>query len=137
MIALDTTIPVRAIVREVQADGKTLKQQEEAQALLTSGEALFLPVTVMQELEWVLRGVYGLPRAEVHSVLSDLMHVEQVVIDRVTAIAEALEGYKKGLDFSDALQLAQSKHCQALARFDDRFRKGVAKLSLAPPVQRP
>ena len=70
-------------------------------------------------------------------MLSDLMHVEQVVIDRVTAIAEALEGYKKGLDFSDALQLAQSKHCQALARFDDRFRKGVAKLSLAPPVQRP
>ena len=91
----------------------------------------------MQELEWVLRGFYGLPRAEVHSVLSDLMHVEQVVVDRATAIAEALDGYEKGLDFSDALQLAQSKHCQALVSFDDRFRKGVAKLSLAPSVQRP
>ena len=70
-------------------------------------------------------------------MLSDLMHVEQVVIDRATAIAEALNGYEKGLGFSDGLQLAQSKHCQALASFDDRFRKGVAKLSLAPPVQRP
>ena len=137
MIALDTNILVRAIVHEAQADRKTLKQQVAAQALLTSGEALFLPVTVMQELEWVLRGVYGLPRAEVHSVLSDLLHVEQVVIDRATAIAEALEGYEKGLDFSDALHLAQSKRCQALASFDDRFRKSVVKLSLAPPVQRP
>ena len=137
MIALDTNILARAIVHEAEADVATQQQQEAAQALLTSGHALFLPVTVVQELEWVLRGVYELPRDQILSVIEDLLHIEHLVVDRAAAIAEAVEAYRQGLDFSDALHLAQSRHCDALASFDARFRKLAGKLNAQPSVQLP
>ncbi|KAA6187766.1 type II toxin-antitoxin system VapC family toxin [Thiohalocapsa marina] len=137
MIALDTNILARAIVHEAEADAVTQQQQTAAQALLTSGQTLFLPVTVVQELDWVLRGVYELPRDQVLSVIEDLLHIEHLVVDRAAAIAEAVEGYRQGLDFSDALHLAQSRHCDAMASFDARFRKRVVKLHMQPPVHIP
>lgn len=48
------------------------------------------------------------------------------------AIAEALEGYQRGLDFSDALHLAQSSHCAGIATFDKSFRKLAAELGQQP-----
>ena len=68
MIALDTNILARAIVVEQDADEATLLQQQRAKALLASGDTLFVPITVIQELEWVLRGAYDLPQAEIAAV---------------------------------------------------------------------
>lgn len=132
MISLDTNILARAIVDEPQADAATREQQAAAQALLSSGESLFVPITVVQELEWVLRGVYQLPRDQVLGVMADLLRVENMVVDRAVAIAEALAGYQRGLDFSDALHLAQSGHCAGIATFDKRFRKLAAELEQQP-----
>lgn len=137
MIALDTNILARAIVHEAEADAVTQQQQDAAQALLTSGQTLFLPVTVVQELEWVLRGLYELPRDQVLSVIEDLLQIEHLVVDRAAAIAEAVAGYRQGLDFSDALHLAQSRRCDAVASFDARFRKLAEKLQMQPPVHIP
>ena len=64
MIALDTNILARAIAEEADADAVTLRQQRQARALLSSGQPLFVPVTVVLELEWVLRGAYGMPVAD-------------------------------------------------------------------------
>jgi predicted nucleic-acid-binding protein len=50
MIALDTKVLARAIVEEADADAATLAQQQAARALLSAGQALFLPVTVIEEL---------------------------------------------------------------------------------------
>ena len=75
MIALDTNVLARAIVEEADADAATLAQQQAARALLSSGQALFLPVTVIEELEWVLRGVYDLPEAEIFEMVLDLFWV--------------------------------------------------------------
>ena len=137
MIGLDTNILARAIVHEAEADAATQQQQEAARALLTSGQTLFLPVTVLQELEWVLRGVYELPRDQVLSVMEDLLHIEHLVVDRAAAVAVAVEAYRHGLDFSDALHLAQSSHCDAMASFDARFSKLTGKLHMEPSVQVP
>lgn len=137
MIALDTNILARAIVHEAEADAETREQQEAAQALLISGQTLFLPVTVLQELEWVLRGVYELPRDQVLSVIEDLLHIEHLVVDRAAAVAAAVEAYRQGLDFSDALHLAQSRHCDAMVSFDARFRELAGKLHMQPTVQVP
>lgn len=137
MIALDTNILARAIVHEAEADSTTQQQQKAAQALLSSGQTLFLPVTVLQELEWVLRGVYDLPRDQILSVIEDLLHIEHLVVDRAAAIAEAVEACRQGLDFSDALHLAQSRHCAAMASFDARFHKLTGKLHMQPTVQVP
>jgi predicted nucleic-acid-binding protein len=134
MIALDTNILARAIIQEVDADEATLAQQQAARALLSSGEALFLPVTVIEELEWVLRGVYDLPVPEILSLLDDLLTIDNLVVDRAGAVAQAVEGYRHGMDFSDALHLAQAGHCRHLATFDARFRKLAKRLKLRPPV---
>jgi predicted nucleic-acid-binding protein len=134
VIALDTNILARAIVDEENADAATQAQQQRAQALLASGQALFIPVTVMEELEWVLRGVYAMPRDEVAAVFDDMLAVENLVLDRAAAIEQAVAWYRRGLDFSDALHLAQSGLCAGLATFDVRFAKAAQRLGLQPSV---
>jgi predicted nucleic-acid-binding protein len=134
VIALDTNILARAIVDEADADAATLAQQQAARALLSSGQALFLPVTVIEELEWVLRGVYDLPATDVLHLLEDLLAIDNLVVDRAAAVASAVEGCRQGMDFSDALHLAQAGHCDHLATFDARFRKLAERLKLQPPV---
>lgn len=134
MIALDTNILARAIVDEEYADAATQAQQQRAQSLLASGQALFIPVTVMEELEWVLRGVYEMPRDEVAAVFDDMLAVENLVLDRAAAIEQAVAWYRRGLDFSDALHLAQSGLCAGLATFDARFAKAAQRLDLQPSV---
>ena len=137
MIALDTNILARAIVSETDADDATLAQQQRAQALLSSGQDLFVPVTVVEELEWVLRGAYELPRNEIADVFDDMLAVENMVVDRAFAVEQAVAWYRGGLDFSDALHLAQSGLCSGLATFDSRFAKGARRLGLLPPIVAP
>ncbi len=137
MIALDTNILARAIVHEASPDVATQRQQDAAQALLASGQTLFLPVTVVQELEWVLRGVYELPRKQVIDVIEDLLIIENLVVDRAAAVTEAVEGTRQGMDFSDALHQAQSRHCDSMASFDARLGKLAQRLRTQPPIHHP
>jgi predicted nucleic-acid-binding protein len=134
MIALDTNILARAIVVEQDADEATLLQQQRAKALLASGDTLFVPITVIQELEWVLRGAYDLPQAEIADVLEDMLAIENFVVDRAAAVGQAVAWYRRGLDFSDALHLAQAGLCSRLASFDDRFVKRAGREGLQPAV---
>lgn len=137
MIALDTNILARAIAIEADADGDTMAQQRHAQALLSSGREMFVPVTVIEELEWVLRGVYEMSRDDVAAVLDDMLAVENITIDRATAVCQAVAWYRKGLDFADALHLAQAGLCSSMASFDARFAKTSRRLGLKPPVEMP
>ena len=54
MRALDTNVLVRALVQDDAAQGRR------AQACL-SAQPVYIPVTVILELEWVLRSRYGYP----------------------------------------------------------------------------
>ena len=137
MIALDTNILARAIAEEVVADAATLRQQQQPRALLSSGQAFFVPVTVVLELEWVLRGAYGMTSPDVAAVLEDLLAVEGLTIDRGAAVSQALQAYRAGMDLADALHLAQSGLCRGLATFDVRFVKAARRLGLKPIVQTP
>jgi predicted nucleic-acid-binding protein len=86
MITLDTNILSRAIVTEQDADEATRLQQERAQTLLGSDEELFVPITAIEELEWVLRGAYDVPRETVAELLDDMLAVENLVVDRAAAV---------------------------------------------------
>lgn len=134
MIALDTNVLTRAIAAEIDADAATKAQRKRAQALLSSGQQLFVPVTVIEELEWVLRGAYGMPPEDIAAVFEDMLAVDNLTIDRAAAVSQALTWYRQGLDFSDALHLAQSGLCSGLATFDTRFAKTARRLGLEPPV---
>lgn len=137
MIALDTNVLARAIAHEIDADAATKAQRKRAQTLLASDQQLFVPITVIEELEWVLRGAYGMPPADIAAVFEDMLAVENLTIDRAAAVSQALAGYRRGLDFSDALHLAQSGLCTGLASFDTRFVKTARKLGLEPEVSAP
>jgi predicted nucleic-acid-binding protein len=137
VIALDTNVLARAIAEELDADPATRRQQQQARDLLSSGQALFVPVTVVVELEWVLRGAYGMAADEIAGVLEDLLTVEGLTVDRAPALSQALKGYRAGMDLADALHLAQSGLCAALATFDARFIKAGRRLGLKPKVQLP
>ncbi len=137
MIALDTNVLVRAIASEPDADSATRAQVRKARALLSSGRDLFVPVTVVIELEWVLRSVYDMSREDMAAVLDDLLAVENITVDRASAVSHALNWYRQGLDFSDALHLAQSRLCVGLATFDTKFVTAARRLKLEPPVAAP
>lgn len=137
MIALDTNVLARAIAIETEADAATLAQQRHAQTLLSSGQDMFAPITVIEELEWVLRGIYEMPTGEIASVLEDMLAIENLTVDRATAVAQAVVWYQRGMDFSDALHLAQAGLCSSMASFDARFAKTGRRLGLIPPVEIP
>lgn len=52
-------------------------------------------------------------------------------MDRAAAVARAIEGYRRGLDFSDALHLALSAVCEDLATIDADPVKKPRRLGLA------
>ena len=137
MIALDTNVLARAIASEIDADAATRAQRKRAQALLSSGRQLFVPVTVIEELEWVLRGAYGMPPEDIAAVFEDMLVVDNLTVDRAAAVGQALSWYRQGVDFSDALHLAQSGLCDGLATFDARFAKTARRLGLTPEVSAP
>jgi len=137
VIALDTNVLARAIAAELDADAATKAQRKRAQALLSSGRQLFVPVTVIEELEWVLRGAYGMPSEDIAAVFEDMLAVETLTVDRAAAVSQAIAWYRRGLDFSDALHLAQSGLCEGLATFDTRFSKTARRLGLEPQVAAP
>lgn len=137
MIALDTNVLARAIVTEMDADVATLAQQRDARAFLSSGADLFVPVTVTQELEWVLRSAYDMPAGDIANLFDDLLAVDNIAVDRAAAVAQAIDGYRRGLDFSDSLHLALSAACESLASFDSGFVKTSRRLGLKPVVGAP
>jgi predicted nucleic-acid-binding protein len=137
MIALDTNVLARAIAAEIDSDAATKAQRKRAQALLSSGRQLFVPITVIEELEWVLRGAYGMPPDEIAALFEDMLAVENLTVDRVGAVSQAIAWYRRGLDFSDALHLAQSGLCTGLATFDNQFSKTARRLELKLPVSAP
>jgi len=131
LIALDTNILVRVIARDESSDPE---QRKAAQALLSSDQDMFIPVTVVQEVEWVLRAVYRVASEEIADIFSDLLEVENLIVDRAAAVSKAVDWYRAGLDFSDALHLSLSSHCDQFATFDRKFETAVDRLRIKPQV---
>jgi len=136
MLALDTNVLARYYVREEGASRATQAQGEAARRLIETGERLFVAKTVLLELEWVLRGVYGIARKDVVRSLEHLLALDNVEIEDRAAVQAALANLQAGLDFADALHHASSRACAALVTFDSRrFASRARKMALAPAVR--
>ena len=127
MIALDTNILVRFLVND------DASQARRARALIQRN-GVFVPVTVLLETEWVLRGGYGLPRAEVVRLLRALLGLPDLATEDPQRIARALEWHEGGIDFADALHLAGSTSAERFATFDEKLVKAARKLDAAKVV---
>lgn len=132
MRALDTNVLARFFVDDAD-DVQAAKQRPAAVAALS--ERSFVSVTVLLELEWVLRGFYGLPPRDVSRVLRALASIEHITLEDRDAVLVALDAFDKGLDFADALHLACSSRASGFATFDRRLAKRARALALTPPVE--
>ena len=131
MIALDTNILARLVTNDDPV------QALQAASLIDTGNALFVPLTVTLELEWVLRGAYALDKPAIARSFEALLSVRNMHFERQSDIQQALQYYQSGLDFADAMHHVGATACKAVATFDRKFRKLAAKAKLRPPVVAP
>lgn len=132
MRALDTNVLARFFVDDAD-DAQAAKLRPAAVAALS--ERSFVSVTVLLELEWVIRGFYELPKRDIVRVLRALASIEHVTFEDRDAVLVAVNAFDKGLDFADALHLARSSRVSGFATFDQRLAKRAKSLALAPPVE--
>lgn len=111
--SLDTNVLVRLIVRD--DDQQTQVASKLLERHVKKLESLFVPVTVVLELEWVLRSRYRFTKAEVILALSSLLMTFELVFESEEALEQALASYEDGgADYADCLHLALASKAKAL-----------------------
>lgn len=132
MRSLDTNVLARFFVNDAD-DPQAARQRPAAVAALS--ERAFVTVTVLLELEWVMRGFYDLPRRDIVRALRALAGIEHVTLEDRDNVLAALDAFEAGLDFADALHLARSARAGAFATFDRVLAKRAQRLRLSPAVE--
>jgi predicted nucleic-acid-binding protein len=126
--AIDTNILVRAFVQDDPS------QSHRAQVLLNT-QTVYIPVTVILELEWVLRSRYGFAPKVISDAIQELAILENAVVGEQAAVISAASKMKEGWDFADALHHSLSEGCDDFATFDTTLAKRARKVSKnSPPV---
>jgi predicted nucleic-acid-binding protein len=134
MIGLDTNILARFYVDDPN-DPEAAKQRPIAKRIITESPQLFVPLTVILELEWVLRAFYHFEANDFRRVIEHLLGLANVTVEEWPRVSQALALQAEGLDFADALHLTACSHCESFYSFDDRrFARRAARLPLTPPV---
>ena len=108
MRAVDTNILARYYLHDDPA------QAQCAARILAAGD-VFVPKTVMLELEWVLRAVAEQPAGKVADCLAHLIALPGVTIEDHDEVEDALRHCRRGVDFADALHLAASQAFEILS----------------------
>lgn len=131
MRGVDTNILARYYLQDDR------KQSGIATAVLAAGD-VFIPKTVMLELEWVLRAVAEQPAEKVLACLTHLVSLPGVTVEDREQIESAIQHCTSGVDFADALHLAAGRDCTELLTFDDKgFARRARRGGLKPPVRVP
>ena len=105
MASLDTNVLVRYLVQEDEQ--QFFRARKLIRAAVRAGETLYIPITVMLELEWVLRSNFKLSKVQVTNTLSALLSSHELYFEFETAVEIALTLYMKGTaDFADCMHVA-------------------------------
>ncbi|MDA9425364.1 MULTISPECIES: type II toxin-antitoxin system VapC family toxin [Bradyrhizobium] len=118
MIAIDTNLIVRYLTRDHAT------QSARARALI-DGQRVFAAVTVLLEVEWVLRSAYGYQAADIVHALRVFAGLPTVMVEDGAMVAAALDLAERGMDFADALHLTRSGHRDAFVTFDRKLVKAA------------
>ncbi len=125
MIAVDTNVVVRFLVRDDE------KQAETARKLLKQAEEhrdrLFFPLLVLLETIWVLESAYDKSRSEILDAIQDMRQMPVFEFEADGVIEHLLnDGRRYRADLADILiaHSAQSSGCDAGVTFDN----GAARL---------
>jgi predicted nucleic-acid-binding protein len=127
--AVDTNVLVRYYLRDDAAQARL------AEKVLSAGD-VFVPKSVVLELEWVLRSVAEQPAGKVLDCLAHLIALPGITVEDYEQVETALRNCREGIDFADALHHAASHACDELLTFDDRrYVRRATRLGFKPPVR--
>jgi predicted nucleic-acid-binding protein len=119
MISVDTNVIVRLLTRDDE------KQYQAALKLFDKSQ-VYIPITMILELEWVLRFAYQFKSVEIAVALKKLAGLERVTIDRPEQLSLALQGLENNMDFADALHLANAvTTTRQFATFDKKLARNA------------
>jgi predicted nucleic-acid-binding protein len=113
VLAVDTNLIVRFLTRDDE------DQFARAEAVIKGRDPIFVTLTVLLETEWVLRRGYRFNARRVTEALRAFIGLPSVVLQEAEVAILALDCAEQGLDFADALHLAQSRACDAFMTFDE------------------
>lgn len=128
MIAADTNVWARAYLND---DAAQSGKSRSALAAARSTDGIFVPLLVLAELSWVLRGRWD--RERVLSTIENLLRTRGVVVESPTQAWRALEASRKGaVGFADHLirEVAFESGASEVITFDKAFGRtpGVRRL---------
>ena len=130
MISVDTDLLARFLLKDDPA------QHRRAVAVLKSDEEVFIPITVLLELAWVLRAQQS-TREEILTSLRGLLDLPGVRQQHHDAVRTALRWVEEGIDVADALHLALSPGASRFLTFDVALARGAARIGAQPPASVP
>jgi predicted nucleic-acid-binding protein len=105
MASLDTNVLVRYLVQDDERQFALAKKL--VQAALRAGETLYVPITVMLELEWVLRSNFGFDKDQISAVIASLLASVELTFESEAAAEVALALYQRNkADFADCVHVA-------------------------------
>jgi predicted nucleic-acid-binding protein len=125
MLAVDANVVVRYLVADDPA------QFARAVAVVEGAET-FISLTILLETEWVLRSVYRYTPAQIVEALRGFAGLPLVSIENADLVSIALGWVENGVDFADALHLAQALSCEAFISFDQHLVRRAASLGDVP-----
>ena len=128
MIAADTNVWARAYLNDEPAQTRKARS---ALAQARSAGGVFLPLLVLAELSWVLRGRWD--REKVLSTIEGLLRTRGVVVESPALASRVLESSRKGaVGFADHLirENALESGASEVITFDKAFGRlpGVRRL---------
>lgn len=111
--SIDTNILVRHIVKDDERQSAIVSKAFEQH--IRRDESLWVPVTVMLELEWVLRSKYKFSKTDVTRAMSALLDSFELEFESEGAVEQALANYEDGnADYAEYLHLALARKGKAL-----------------------
>jgi predicted nucleic-acid-binding protein len=124
MIAVDTNVIVRIVVNDDR------HQTSRALNLLLRQDRVFVPKTVLLEMEWVLRTAYRLKAPAILRTMRSFMELANWEFEDDVAVRTALEWFEQRMDFADALHLALAGRECSFATFDRALISKARELGL-------
>lgn len=118
MIGIDTNVLVRYVVQDDARQAALANQFIET--TLSDDEPGWVASVVLCEFVWVLEAAYGYTRNAIVATLHRLFEVDRFRVEAPSLAWRALEDYRDGADFSDALIALGNEHegCGYTATFD-------------------
>ena len=129
MVAIDTNVIIRFLTRDDET------QFQKAYALFKEHD-IFIPDSVILETEWVLRYSYNFSNEDICRAMKNIFGLPNVHLSNPLLITTAIEWHEKGMDFADALHLAQSQQHGKFLTFDKNYvkkAKGLCNCLVSEP----